>query len=239
MMKPNPAIFNIPAVVGWMIVLMVLIHLFRNVVDARLATEFLYRFAFIPARYGADFFPGGTPARYWSVLSYAFLHGNLEHLALNCLWMACFGSALARRFGPLRFLVIAVLGVAGGAAVHFVAMPNDATPMIGASAGVSAMMAGALRFIFVAGGPLAAGRSDPQSYNIAAPTLSVVLSNRSVCVFVIFWLAINLAMGFHNYLYFGAGAGIAWQAHIGGFLVGLLIFPLLDPHSVRPENSSI
>ena len=68
----------------------------------------LLAFAFIPARYGesAAMLPGGEAACFWSPLTYAFLHADSSHLIVNLIWMAIFGTPLARRFGALRFLVL-------------------------------------------------------------------------------------------------------------------------------------
>ena len=100
--------------------------------------------------------------------------------------------------------------------------------MVGASAAISAHMAGVSRFAFVYGGPLWRSRGA-ESYRRPAPPLSQVIRDRRVMAFLGVWFAVNLIFGLG-----GAGSGIAfgaiaWDAHLGGFLAGLLLFQLFDP----------
>jgi len=229
-MRRSVPAFNIPPPVTLLIALLVAIHILRSFLGRQATFEFLYRFAFVPARLGhGEAYPGGSGAEIWTFLTYAFLHGDFVHLIVNILWMASFGSALAIRFGPARFYALFVLGCIAGALAHYLVLPGDMAPLVGASAGVSAMMAAALRFSFVPGGPLAGGRGRREAYDVPAPPLAVSLGNRRVLTFVILWFVLNLAFGVGNFGIAGEGSSIAWQAHIGGFLVGLLLFPLLDP----------
>ena len=107
--------------------------------------------------------------------------------------------------------------------------------MVGASAAVSGFMAAATRFAFQIGGPLDSWRHhDPESYLIPAAPLPVVLRNPRVFAFVGVWFGLNLLFGIGAAAIPGSDEAVAWQAHIGGFLAGLLLFPLFDP--VRPSS---
>ena len=65
----------------------------------------LYAFSFIPARITGDAaFPAIWGSQVWSFLTYAFLHADMMHLFFNSLWLLVFGSVVARRLGPARFL---------------------------------------------------------------------------------------------------------------------------------------
>jgi membrane associated rhomboid family serine protease len=102
---------------------------------------------------------------------------------------------------------------------------------VGASAAISAHMAGAIRFIMASGGPLRNG-SNREAYQRPAQPLSVILRDNRVILFVAVWFGLNFVFGV-----MGAGNGlasgpIAWQAHVGGFITGLLLFPLFDPIAV-------
>src|SRR6202012_4896402 len=81
-------------------------------------------FGFIPKRYDQTLvpagFPGGAGAKFWSFVTYALLHANLSHIGFNVLWLLPFGSALARRFGALRFFVFMAVTAADGALAHLV-----------------------------------------------------------------------------------------------------------------------
>jgi membrane associated rhomboid family serine protease len=103
-------------------------------------------------------------------------------------------------------------------------------PMVGASAAVSALMAGAARFVFSAGGPLRTFQgAGPEVFRRPALPLAAALGDRRVAIFLAVWFGLNLVFGL---LPDGGGlasGAIAWEAHVGGFLAGLLLFPLFDP----------
>jgi membrane associated rhomboid family serine protease len=221
---------NLPPVVVWLAAAFAAIHLLRHFLPPARDEWVLLAFAFIPDRYGVfgDFLPGGAAARFWSPVTYAFLHGDVVHLSVNLVWMAIFGGALARRFGPVRFLLLALMSAVAGAALQYAVNPGDGGVVIGASGAVSGMMAATARFAFSPGGPLA-GRGSPVSYRAPAEPILVALRNRQAVTFIIIWFAINLLFGLTGGLGANVSGAIAWQAHIGGFLAGLFAFPLLDP----------
>ncbi len=237
-MQNRPPALNVPGPVLWLVAALTVIHIYQSLLSESAAIEFVYRFAFIPLRFGnGASFPGGTAAEIWSPLTYALLHADLPHLSINILWMASFGSALAIRFGAARFFLMSAIGSVAGAAAHYVVLPNDSAPLIGASAGVSAMMGATLRFAFVPGGPLAGGRGRPESFRLPAPPFAVAMADRRVIVFIVLWFALNYFLGAGIFQVAGEDSSIAWQAHIGGFLAGLLLFPVFDPVNVQPDNS--
>ncbi|NRG18122.1 rhomboid family intramembrane serine protease [Rhizobiales bacterium] len=233
--RDEPAL-NIPSVVAVLSLVLIIVHVFRvYALGYDGETYFLLLFAFLPIRYaqdalGGQVLPGGELADIWTFLSYAFLHGGGMHLFINLLWMVVFGSALARRFHAGRFLVFSALCAIGGAIAHLTTHFGEAVPMVGASAAISGQMAGASRFVFEMGGPLGViRRTDEAAYRVPATGLVHSLANRQVLAFLGVWFAINILFGFWSAPIAGAGASIAWEAHIGGFLAGLALFPLFDP----------
>jgi membrane associated rhomboid family serine protease len=202
--------------------------------------SFLLLFSFIPARYDSAFaqvsWPGGIWADIWTFVTYAFIHGDWTHFGLNAVWLLAFGTAIARRFGTLRFLAFFAITAAAGAAAHLVTHFGDLWPMAGASASVSGFMAGALRFVFQSGGPLGMMRRGASTdYLIPASPLGQALRDPRVLVFLAVWFGLNLIFGATSFSLAEEGQSIAWQAHIGGFLAGLLLFPLFDPVGRRPR----
>jgi membrane associated rhomboid family serine protease len=228
--------FNLPMVVVATIVVLIGIQAFREfLLSPEQDFELVLTFAFIPARVThtaiLNALPGGDLAAIWSFVTYALLHADWSHVIFNVLWLAAFASPLAWRFGPVRFLLFSALGAIGGAALHLALHSSDVTPMVGASAAVSAHIAAASRFVFGAGGPLRSFQGGGREiYRQPAAPLAVVLMDRRVLAFLGVWFGLNLLFG----LLPGdsiAGGAIAWEAHIGGFLVGLLFFPIFDPVS--------
>lgn len=218
-------IFNIPPVIIGLLVLLAAIHVGRTYLlsDAD-AIWVLANFAFFP-QLPTEALPAGeilAGARAWSFVTYALLHADWGHLLVNGFWMAAFGSPLAWRFGPVRFLLFSTAAAIAGALVHLFAHGGEVIPMVGASAAVSAHLAGAGRFLFIA------TPGSRRSYWAPAATLPAVLRDSRTMTFLGVWIAINVAIG----LFGSAGVGegqIAWEAHLGGFAVGLFLFRAFDP----------
>ena len=143
--------------------LIAVIHL-RVLLPVELENWTIDVFGFIPKRYDSTLlnitFPGGAGAKVWTFVTYSLLHANLSHIGFNVLWLLPFGSALARRFGAVRFFVFMAVTAAAGALAHLVTHEHAIAPMIGASASVSGAMAAAIRFAFVQGSFLSFSRGD-------------------------------------------------------------------------------
>lgn len=229
--------FNVPGIILFSLAVLVAVHLYRiYALDERENFAFVLAFAFFPARFDAliieqfgDIFPGGFGGALATFVTYGFLHADWLHLIVNGFWMLVFGSALARRFGGMRFLLISLIGSICGALMHLATNWGSEAPMVGASAAISAHMACAARFAFVPYGPLGRPRTNhPGAYFLPALSVRGMMKNAQVLSFLGVWFAINLLFGLGS----GIGAGvtsIAWQAHIGGFLAGLLLFSVFDP----------
>ena len=234
-MKREP-LFNIPPVIVAVLGVLAFIHALRTLV---LTNEqdiaFIYQFAFIPARYDSSpllggAVPGGFGPEIWSFVTYSLIHADWTHFGVNAIWLLPFGSAVARRFGAWRFIAFYAVTAAAGAAMHLVTHAGEPNPMIGASAAISGTMAAAMRFAFQPGGPLnfLARRPRP-NYHVPAMPLTGVLRDFRVLAFVAVWFGINLLFGLGSMPLVGEGQVVAWQAHIGGFLAGLLLFSWFDP----------
>jgi membrane associated rhomboid family serine protease len=228
-------VFNIPAVVLLLVGALGLIHaVLVLALTPRQTTEALLLFAFIPARYdpnalAAFDWPGGAAADVWTFATYALLHGDLNHLIFNCIWLLAFGSPVARRFGPWRFLAFFAATAVAGAAVHLATHFGELLPMIGASAAISGAMAAAMRFAFQRGGPLGLWATSPDAYKVPAATLAQCFRDPRVLAFLLVWFGLNALLGLSVFTLPGMEHAVAWQAHIGGFLVGLFAFRLFDP----------
>ena len=243
-MRTSEPIFNVPTVVSATLAVIVLVQALRTwVLTPEQDIDLLLRFSFIPARYDAAVLaqgavPGGLGAQIWTFVTYAFIHGDWVHLGLNGVWLLAFGTPVARRFGALRFLAFFAVTAAAGAAVHLAFHAHAFIPMVGASASISGFMAAAMRFAFQRSGPLGLiGRDDPAAYRVPALPLSAVLRDVRVLTFLAVWFALNLVFGIGSLSLDGGEQAIAWQAHIGGFLAGLLAFAAFDPVKAAPHGS--
>jgi membrane associated rhomboid family serine protease len=249
-------VFNLPGIILALLAACIVVHAAREFVSPATDAWIVTELGFIPARFSRHFAPdglsdaitgqiaagvpevairwflgeGGWP--WWTPVTYTFLHGDWMHLGLNALWLAAFGSPVARRFGAVRFAGLFVLSGVAGAAAFLAVHPFGLEPVVGASAAISGAVAAALRFAFQPGAPLGPGaRLSPANaspYRGPALPLSGVLRDRRALTFLLTWFGCNLLFGaFARPL--GVGdVTIAWEAHIGGFLAGLFAFSLFD-----------
>jgi membrane associated rhomboid family serine protease len=237
---------NVPAVVVALLVVLALIHaLLVLLLTPEQTTELLLLFAFIPARYDPSVmpdisWPGGFAADIWTFVTYALIHADLSHLIINGVWLLAFCSPLARRFGTLRFIAFMATTAAAGAAVHLVTHWGELLPVIGISASISGAMAATMRFAFQRGGPLMAWRDRDDAYRVPAASLSASLRDPRVLGFLLAWFGVNLLFGLVPMGGAGVGQAVAWQAHIGGFLAGLVAFAAFDPipQAVEPDPTT-
>ena len=213
-MKREP-LFNIPPVIIALLALLAFVHAVRTLVlSDDQDIEFLLNFAFIPARYDSSIvlggaLPGGFGAEVWTFLTYSVIHADWTHFGVNAVWLLPFGSALARRFGAMCFIAFFVVTAA------------------------------AMRFAFQRGGPLSMLRGDDeQAYRVPAIPLTGVLSDKRILIFLGAWFGINILFGYGSLPITGSDQPVAWQAHIGGFLAGLLLFSWFDPAPRDPSSDT-
>jgi membrane associated rhomboid family serine protease len=233
-LPPREPILTLPGALTAYVGLLAIIHVVRMLLPVDLDYAIIELFGFIPKRYDQTLlsmpFPGGTGAEIWTFVTYSLLHANLSHIGFNVLWLLPFGSALARRFGAVRFFVFMAVTAVAGAAAHLLTHAHELAPMIGASASVSGAMAAAIRFAFVRGSFLSFNRGDADAAaRVPALPLFQSLRDPRVIGFLAVWFGVNIIFGVGSIAIGTEGATVAWQAHIGGFVAGLLLFSLFDP----------
>jgi membrane associated rhomboid family serine protease len=240
---PREPILTLPGALTAYVALLVAIHGIRMLLPFDTDEFVIEMFGFIPKRYDSTLlavpFPGGTGAKVWTFVTYSLLHANLSHIGFNVLWLLPFGSALARRFGAIRFFVFMAVTAAAGALAHLLTHNHALAPMIGASASVSGTMAAAIRFAFVQGSFLSFSRGDAEAA-VRVPALSLMraLRNSRVLGFLAVWFGVNIVFGMGSMAIGADGASVAWQAHIGGFFAGLILFSLFDPIPRNAANAA-
>ena len=240
---PREPILTLPGALTAYVLLLAVIHVVRMLLPFDIDDVVIQMFGFIPKRYDSTLlaitFPGGTGAKVWTFVSYSLLHANLTHIGFNVLWLLPFGSALARRFGAVRFFLFMAVTAVAGALAHLVTHEHAVAPMIGASASVSGTMAAAIRFAFVRGSFLSFSRGDADAAaRVPALSLLRALRNTRVLGFLAVWFGVNIIFGIGSIAIGADGASVAWQAHIGGFFAGLVLFSLFDPVPRVPVDAA-
>ncbi|MFE1598510.1 rhomboid family intramembrane serine protease [Methylobacterium sp. ID0610] len=168
----------------------------------------------------------------WTFVTYGLLHGSWAHVLLNSLWLAAFGTPVARRCGAWRYGVVALVSTLAGGALHVLIDPLSTLPLVGASAGVSGLMAAATRFVFQpAADPVLHANRLPWQRPSPARLQSIpeLLRNRAAALFLGIWFVTNLLFGLLAVPLGMSDASIAWDAHLGGFAAGFFLLPLLEP----------
>lgn len=251
-------VFNIPLIIALVSIALIAVHFTRLSLSRSSDLWVLREFAYVPGRLMAYLDPRGMSDylrptstgglhRYdlarifvadghlqlWTAVTYAFLHANVAHLGLNLVWFVAFGSPVARRFGIGRFVALLIVATIVSAAAQTIAQPHGVEPVIGASGAVSGVVAAALRFVFQPGGSLLNAAEGGEGGAAARPVPALPLidlwRDRQVAGFLAIWLILNVLFGLFSQPLGISEEPIAWQAHIGGFAAGLLLFSLFDP----------
>ena len=222
-------IFNVPTAVVVALAVLALVHAALSQLTDVDDEHLIWVLAFVPARYAgwADQVPGGPLASWTSFLTHQFVHGDLTHLFINCAWLLVFGSPVAQRIGAGRFFVFALVCGIAGALAFMVVRWGEAVPMVGASGAISGLMGAGFRLLLPAidNGEFHEMRETPRAVRLA--TIDECLRSRRLLFAVLAFLIVNFLIAFAAPVVTDA-AGIAWEAHIGGFFAGLLLLGAFD-----------
>jgi membrane associated rhomboid family serine protease len=144
-----------------------------------------------------------------SLLFSLFMHGSWLHLLGNMLFLWIFGNNIEDRLGRIKFILFYLLCGIGASLAHVLFNLNSLTPVIGASGAVSGVM-GAYLALF----PTARVRT------LVFLFILVTTMDIPAAVFLVIWFIFQ-------FLSAGGGSGIAWLAHVGGFVLGFLLIKFL------------
>ncbi len=157
-----------------------------------------------------------------TLLTCTFLHGGLLHFAGNMLFLWIFGDNVEDRFGRVRFLLFYLACGVAASAAHLLAAPNSPVPTVGASGAIAGVM-GAYLLLYP--------RARVEMLVVFGPFLDFVVLPAPF--FLVYWFALQLAgSAFAS----ATGGGVAWWAHIGGFIAGAAVAGSLRAAGrLRPE----
>ncbi len=188
--------------------------------------QFIFIFGLIPARYTT---PHGIIISSWAgflipTFASMFIHGGWLHLIGNMLFLFVFGRSVEDRYGHGRFLAIYFLSGFGAAVTHIVFNVGSHVPTIGASGAIAGIL-GAYLISF----PTA-------RITTLIPLFFFFWTVRLPAVLVLlYWFLIQFVAGFQMLAIESAThTGVAWWAHVGGFLLGVIL-ALVVPAQRRPR----
>ena len=229
-MQRHEPIFNVPGVVLVLLGLCCVVHVLRWLLPGDEDAWLTAALAFIPMRLVSGVamqLPGGETATVTSFVTHLFVHGDTTHLLVNMAWLLAFGSPVARRTDALRFLAFFFLCGIAGTLFYILVNGRVLTLVVGASGAISGLMGGAMRFFFRGLGPGSAPRMGMPIDAAPLMSLAETVHDKRIVLAIVGWTILNILLAWG-----AAGltdaAGIAWEAHVGGFYAGLLLYGLFD-----------
>ncbi len=214
-LRTSVEVDEISSVVIGLIVANVAVFLVQIELPESLREAFLYRYALVPARYTQPEFASGLgldPANFLPLLTNTFMHAGLVHLLVNMWTLWLFGRALEQRLGTLRFIAFYLLCGAIASVAHLAFNLDSRVPALGASGAIAGVLGGYTLL-------------HPRAkIALVTPVLFFPITYRlPAAVYTAIWLVFQIVGGLVDLAEPQDAGGIAWWAHVGGFLSGLLL----------------
>jgi rhomboid family protein len=190
------------------------------------AEAFVFEFGATPCRLTGTCDRGDFPSPYVTIFTSMFLHGSPLHVAGNMLYLWIFGDNIEDALGHGRFLAFYLLSGVGAAVAQTVTSPTSVIPMIGASGAVSGVL-GAYLLLF------------PYATILTLVIFGFFVRTVHIPAVIVlgFWIVLQLINGWLTVSASAMGrgeiGGVAWFAHIGGFLAGMVLLLLFRPRTSR------
>jgi membrane associated rhomboid family serine protease len=187
---------------------------------ARAGQAFVLEFGLVPCRLtGLCHSTLDLPSPILTIFSSMFMHGGLFHIGGNMLYLWIFGNNVEDTLGHMRYLLFYLACGVAAALAQTAIGPNSPVPMVGASGAVSGVL-GAYLLLF------------PRAHVTTLIILGFFFRLVSIpAVFVLgFWIVVQVLNGLGT---LGASGGVAFFAHIGGFLAGMGLLFVLRPRPGR------
>jgi membrane associated rhomboid family serine protease len=167
--------------------------------------RFIYTWGLTPSLFTSNPSPG-----WLYILTSMFLHGGWLHLISNMWVLFVFGHNVEASMGGFRYLIFYLLAGTAAALLQIYVQPESPNPMIGASGAIAGVL-GAYLFLF------------PRARIASLVFLFVIFTIVEIpaAIILLLWIGLQVYSGLFN-----AGGGVAWWAHIGGFLFGAVMVSL-------------
>jgi len=193
---------------------------------------FVERFALVPAAVtralsSNAYRDAGALAPLMTTVTSMFIHGGLWHVAGNMLYLFIFGAAVEYRMGALRYLSFYfAAGIAAALATVWIA-PESSVPVIGASGAIAGVL-GAYFILYPRGLIL----------TILPIFIFIQFIEIPAVIYLFVWFAVQLYAGLQQSGRAAVMGGVAWWAHVGGFMFGVAMGPILAINHKTPRRRS-
>lgn len=208
--------------VNWIIILAnVAVFLFEASIGSGELSRLIGRYGMVPARMLSN--PGVSTGV--SVFTSMFLHGGWFHLISNMWALYIFGDNVEDRLGPMRYLLFYLVCGVVAALAHVYSQPLSNVPVVGASGAISGVL-GAYLVLY------------PRARVISLVPLWIVpwFIEIPAVFYLGFWFFSQLFSGLLSLgMPISTYGGVAWWAHVGGFIAGLLLVKILEQKRTYPR----
>ena len=187
--------------------------------------EFARTWGFIPARYFAlgEIDPTDWAGRYVPLFTSMFLHGGWMHLIGNMLFLWIFGDNVEDRMGRVRYLGFYLLTGLAAALTHAYLSPDSTVPTIGASGAISGVLGAYLMFF-----------PHARVLTLVVFVFFIVdVIEVPAVLYLGLWFLMQLVSGTLTHAIAPDAGGVAWWAHVGGFVAGIVLARLLERREPR------
>ena len=219
-----------PVVTRALILINVVVFFFELSLSRESIIQLFYLFGVVPARFtdpewaASIGFPIGS---YWSLLTHQFLHGGWLHIVANMWTLWIFGDNVEDRMGPLRFIIFYLVCGVLAALTQVLVTPNATIPSVGASGAIAGVLGAYLLFFPTA------------RLIVLIPILFFpFFFELPAVIFLVLWFFIQLFSGTAMLASPQQVGGIAFWAHIGGFIAGMLLCRFFVRRPVRRRLQS-
>ena len=216
---------SVPVVTRGLILINVVVFFFELSLSRESIIQLFYLFGVVPARFtdpewaASIGFPIGS---YWSLLTHQFLHGGWLHIVANMWTLWIFGDNVEDRMGPLRFIIFYLVCGVLAALTQVLVTPDATIPSVGASGAIAGILGAYLLFFPTA------------RLIVLIPILFFpFFFELPAVIFLVFWFFIQLFSGTAMLASPQQVGGIAFWAHIGGFIAGMLLCRFFVRRPVR------
>lgn len=183
------------------------LFVFYNQFTASSQEQFILQYSLIPANINLSDLSSLLP-----FITSMFLHGGFFHIASNMWFLWVFGDNVEAHIGKFNFLALYIISGIVGNVAQFIVNPASDIPMLGASGAVSGIL-GSYYILFP--------RSNIKTLLLFFFFISV--TEIPAVIYIFYWFIIQLFSGLASLPFSFATGGIAFWAHVGGFLTGLLL----------------
>ncbi len=208
--KDNIPSRTIPFITVLIIILNVLVFVFEISLGPRTLQAFIYAFGVVPAQFLAE--PYIVP-----FFTSMFLHGGWMHLIGNMWYLWIFGDNVEDKLGHFRFLLFYLLCGLGAGIVHMALNVNSVIPSVGASGAIAGVL-----------GAYMLSYPGARVLTLVPIFIFIQVIEIPALVVLFFWFVMQLFSGMASLaVATTSSGGVAWWAHIGGFVIGMILLGVL------------